>query len=479
MKKLLALFKNRLFYIFLSCILVISAIMLPSISTAAFAIIKDPHTSIWPGGLGGDARTSIKVYIADYTNCTEEVDKFANISSADGNDAVFTFNFAKKKISAAPSSSTSYNNIDYIIYMVRELEKLAENYLLDTNANEEDYTPAQTDINNLVLGYIRGIHKNYTANGYSGYTSKWSYICGTPNRSFIKYVNNNGDTGTDITFPAFFASFLSNSSDYNSASYGTVPSKYLEKKYTLSDPLGSQQGIDFLHMIAAIDGIYSETEQNNIVLVTMLGNSTIQHDLVSWLGDLHTFTKQFYEKVPSTSSLYDYNKSFGHIDFNTFVNNQGSYSMDKFSAQDLLADIDAMNITKAFLDNSANALSDCLSAYYDTMYSDGDSNANRYSLFIYTSTIDQGAASSESALLQKFRQEVFKPMNLDYANGTCTDHEYYKPSNMVLSLLSYTETSGKDENGNPITTTLLPDISIRSYCARLFYDYIVAMSQRF
>lgn len=157
MKKLLALFKNRLFYIFLNCILVISAIMLPSISTTAFAIFKDPHTSIWPGGLGGDARTSIKVYIADYTNCTEEVDKFANISSAGGNDAVFTFNFAKKKISAAPSSSTSYNNIDYIIYMVRELEKLAEDYLLDINANEEDYTPAQTDINNLVLGYIRGI----------------------------------------------------------------------------------------------------------------------------------------------------------------------------------------------------------------------------------------------------------------------------------------------------------------------------------
>lgn len=113
------------------------------------------------------------------------------------------------------------------------------------------------------------------------------------------------------------------------------------------------------------------------------------------------------------------------------------------------------------------------------MYSDGDSNANRYSLFIYTSTIDQGAASSESALLQKFRQEVFKPMNLDYANGTCTDHEYYKPSDMVLSLLSYTETNGKDENGNPITETVLPDISVRSYCARLFYDYIVAMSQRF
>lgn len=473
MKKLLALFKNRLFYIFLNCILVISAIMLPSISTTAFAIFKDPHTSIWPGGLGGDARTSIKVYIADYTNCTEEVDKFANISSAGGNDAVFTFNFAKKKISAAPSSSTSYNNIDYIIYMVRELEKLAEDYLLDTNANEEDYTPAQTDINNLVLGYIRGIHKNYTANGYSGYTSKWSYICGTPSSSFIKYVNNNGDTGTDITFPAFFASFLSNSSDYNSASYGTVPSKYLEKKYTLSDPLGSQQGIDFLHMIAAIDGIYSETEQNNIVLVTMLGNSTIQHDLVSWLGDLHTFTNDLHDKKQITYP--DYNPSQGHIDFNEQIN----FESNKFSAQDLLADIDAMNITKAFLDNPANALSDCLSAYYDTMYSDGDSNANRYSLFIYTSTIDQGAASSESALLQKFRQEVFKPMNLDYTNGTCTDHEYYKPSDMVLSLLSYTETNGKDENGNPITETVLPDISVRSYCARLFYDYIVAMSQRF
>ena len=102
MKKLIALFKNRLFYIFLSCILVISAIMLPSISTAAFATFKDPHTSIWPGGLGGDARTSIKVYIADYTNCTEEVDKFANISSSGGNDAVFTFNFARRKLAQLP-----------------------------------------------------------------------------------------------------------------------------------------------------------------------------------------------------------------------------------------------------------------------------------------------------------------------------------------------------------------------------------------
>ena len=71
-------------------------------------------------------------------------------------------------------------------------------------------------------------------------------------------------------------------------------------------------------MIAAIDGIYSETEQNNIVLVTMLGNSTIQHDLVSWLGDLHTFTNDLHQS--DVSSYKDYNSSQGHIDFNEHVN---------------------------------------------------------------------------------------------------------------------------------------------------------------
>ena len=94
-----------------------------------------------------------------------------------------------------------------------------------------------------------------------------------------------------------------------------------------------------------------------------------QRDIASWLGDLQSFANELND-VDNIGYMFDYNYSFGHIDFNEFINAQGAYNINTFSAPDLLADLDAMNITKFFLDNAKNSLSDSIAAYYDQMFAD-------------------------------------------------------------------------------------------------------------
>ena len=147
--------------------------------------------------------------------------------------------------------------------MIRELETLAKDYLIYKNSVSdspvENYSPSNRSINELVLGYIRGINVNYTESGALHYVKRWSMVAGTIDTAFIQYVSQYGNTGTDITFPAFFASFLQNASNYNTSLYGNISSTCLNKNYILIDPLSSGQGIDLIHMIASIDGIYSTT----------------------------------------------------------------------------------------------------------------------------------------------------------------------------------------------------------------------------
>lgn len=122
-----------------------------------------------------------------------------------------------------------------------------------------------------------------------------------------------------------------------------------------------------------------------------------------------------------------------------------------------------MNIAKLFLDEG-NLLSDSIAAYYNEVNSDSSAEGNRYYTFLYTVTLECERPQNDG-ILQNFRREVFNSMNLDYNNGTCTDHTYYNAGGMEMSLMRV--------NGE------LPSLEIRSYTARLFYDYVLAMSHRF
>ena len=339
---------------------------------------------------------------------------------------------------------------------VKQVEKSAENYVYCNKTRE--------NINNLTLGYIRTIKKDYEGHGDADNfidELTWEIICGDSDFNFNLHVQSNDDS-LELTTSQFFSSYLKSEDDYNFKSHS---SQTLCMGYELPDPLGSGQSIDLIHLFAAIDGIYSSTGRNDLICSSVLGNTTYQKDLVSWLGDLHTFTNQVSNLNININQLRAYDNSYGHIDFNDFVSN----GIDSFSSSDLLADIDAFNIVNFYLNNNVNSLSDAIIAYYTTIQNDSSLIGNRYYAFIYNVTVETELAKTNN-LLKDFQNEIYSSMNLNYNNGNVYDYEYYNPNSINLKLLAGAYFGDKKN---------YPSFEVRKYCADLFYSYIVAMSHRF
>lgn len=444
--------------ILLLCVSILAAIFL-SPASMAYAALIDPNISQWGGGGGGSSQKNNKIFVNDYfaeygPDCfnLEETTSFR-----DDNDQyqLLTYSFVSKNVSQYPSTSTSYNTIDHVIFMVSQLEIIATHYLQD-----HQQEPSQNKIKNLVLGYIRGINKEYYDNGYSG---KWKLVAGKIDTDFITYVHNNDLSGTGVSILEFFASFLQEPATFNSTEYGNVGSSFLNKRYTLSDPLDSGQTLDLLHFFAAMDGIMELTEQD---FTASLYAHHLQRPVASWLGDLLSMARELKEKNNNSSfGLPLYTPSNGHIDFNSFV----GCGVTSFSSSDLLADIDAYNLTKYFIDNPYNKLSKSLAAYYRETATDNDSNGNRYDQFIFTSVLEKTKYTNLANTKSGFRQNVHYFMNLSIQNGTCTQYSYY------MSELGF--------GSGGIFSSLLDDglsasTEVRAYCAGLFCDYLISMSRR-
>ncbi len=211
-------------------------------------------------------------------------------------------------------------------------------------------------------------------------------------------------------------------------------------------------------MIASIDAIYENTGRSVACNLTLGKNYS--KDLCSWLGDLQTFAADINKSEAQINGLKNYTINEGHIDFNNYVNNISS----SFSSGDLLADIDAMNIVKLFIEGTNNSLSEAMNAYYTVMQNDNAIRGNRYYAFIYTSTIDLNGGNGYKTLKDRFLNEVAHPMNLECLNGIYYDNKFYNSDSYALELLV--------SNG-------YPSFAIRKYCAKLFSDYIVLNSHRF
>lgn len=443
--------KNEIGFILLILFILVIFVSILSNNNLFFASAKVSDTyftdKITDGG--GTTRKTFRPAVTQ--EHFDEVNAYAN--KVDG--YITAYNSLTIPTLACPDPSKNFNNLDNLIYMVKRLEKFAENYTYSNNTRQ--------NINNLTLGFIRTINKNYDGQGASDNfldELTWDIICGNSDFNFNLYVSSN-ETSFDLTADQFFSSYLESINDYNYESHSHFP---LCLKYELTDPLGSGQTIDLIHLFAAIDGIYSHTDNNNLICKTVLGNDSYQKDLISWLGDLHTFTNQVADSNPDLNKLKTYNNSYGHIDFNEFVGNDA----DSFSSSDLLADIDAFNIVNFYLNNNVNSLSNAIIAYYTTIQPDSSLIGNRYYAFIYNVTVETQLPKTGN-LLKDFQNEIFSSLNLDYNNGNIIDKEYYSKNSVNLKLLT----------GSYLDNSTYPSFEIRRYCANLFYSYIVEMSNRF
>lgn len=422
-------------------------------------INKDLNVKLYDD-LGGSGSSLMNVYFNEEHK--EEIQNFTDtVTASDGSYVSCTDNYY--------GFTYSKTNMFYAIYMVSCLEKLAQTYVDEYYQQSDEEVSQKTKnikIKNCVLGYIRGINidyinssvydADYTANANYG-TDRWTLLCGSIDQDFIAYVKN----ADGMKYANYFGSFVS-ASKYNEDYYGTIDSVYLESNYSITDPLGSGQTIDLIHMFAAMDGIYTNTGRNDLVCKVATGSTHFVKDIVSWLGDLQTLTNQLVKQGITINDSNKYTTDMGHADFDELA----GISEKKFPPSDLLADIDAYNMTKFFVDCSSTSISDAMIAYYRCVNDDSSTTGNRYFAFIYTSTLqaDTGKIGTSSTLLGKFQNKVFGYMNLKYDNGDITDYEYYSQTSYNLKLMCETE---------------YPDVGLRAYSAELFYDYVIAMSYRF
>jgi hypothetical protein len=359
-------------------------------------------------------------------------------------DTTYKYYFYEEKfVDVIVEQRQLYNDIDTLIFMVTELEELADDY-------------GCSDIKNCVLGYLRSINKNYSDT--SDLYDKWEVTAGKTDMGFVDYVE--AVDGLGIEFNEYFAQFLLDPEDYNSE-YGYVSSTYKNTGYLLVDPFNGSYstGIDVTHMFASIDGAYEDTK--NTIDLSM----NHQQDLAGWLGDLHTFTKKLYTENIDVSTLslnIDVSSGYSNsnIDFCEWV----GVSDCTFPEEDMLADIDAMNIAKIFLDVEENSLSNSLSAYYNVISGDDSYYPNRYKMFKESVSIN--AYSSSTSSYYRFRDEVYRSLNVKYYYGTYSDYSYYSGNFYLGFQLLRTGEIGSN----------LVSYEYREYTSRLFYNYITAMS---
>ena len=385
--------------------------------------------------------------------------------------------------------------MDYIIFMLRKLDELSSWYNAETTDPVTKFNTSAGFIRNMYLEYVNTGDPNIAEWINEWINSKiykyepkyeidlWALTAGNFDFNFVTYAGKKENYETSLV--EFFASFLppidynDNSGPYYNQNYTTfydtlmtnpLDSYILSKRYQLPDPLNSGYTIEFFHLIAAIDAIYENTGRNDLVCDMALSDN-YSKDVCSWLGDLHTFANDIQKKAEVSASTYlpnlpNYNLSLGHIDFNDFT-----HSSDNFSAEDLIADVDAMNIVKLFLDGTDNSLADAILGYYTVIKKDDSLSGNRYFNFISTATMDLNGGAGYTNLKDKFINEVSHPMNIEYSNNAYIDKKYYNTGDSAMHLLKLKE----EDNG----TEYLPDFAVRKYCTQLFCDYIIMNSHKF
>ncbi|MDE6584442.1 MAG: hypothetical protein K2K15_03480, partial [Anaeroplasmataceae bacterium] len=255
-------------------------------------------------------------------------------------------------------------DIDSVIYMLQDLETLAKK-----EAGWFD------NPKNMVLGYLRSLKNDYA----DGYTGAWNIIAGDIDEGFVRKANS--DTTNGIRFNEFFAQFLDYDKEYNSSLHGELDIKYRRSKdknaanpvLHLIDPQNPNKKIDLIHMFAAMDGIYDKTGTKQT-----LGHRNMHKDIASWNGDLQQAAKALKN---STDIYEDFELNYETSNFYDIMN----ASKLGCSEDDILADIDAMNITKLFVDIDENGIADSVAAYYRIAKK---YRFRRFTLFMYTATME-------------------------------------------------------------------------------------------
>lgn len=340
-----------------------------------------------------------------------------------------------------------YNDIDSFIYMVNELEAMA----IDFNPNSSSA--------NFVLAYIKAVNKNF----YCSTLDVLNSYVGPVDYRFNTYVQEH--EGNGIKFAEYFAQFLQKADDYNKV-YGDIDDKYKEKHLMLIDPFNSNSYIDVVRLCASMDSLFNQT--GNILVIEL----DFQRELFAWLGDLHKFTYAIdnsgkeIEDMPTYYTGYYSGYVNNTIDLEQFTGVTNASMSEPF----LIADVDAYNMTRTFLDDNINTLGHALSGYYNMIRDDNNYYPNRYKMYIETMGTNSANPDNLSSG-EAFRRKVYRYMNLQVDdNGVISNFRFNDPYLFVgFGML-------RGSWGPKFGT--FPSVKVRAYAAKLYTDYLIEMSTR-
>lgn len=350
--------------------------------------------------------------------------------------------YSNKYVDRIVTSRQLYNDVDSLIFVVSELEQKAKKFLDDKAKDNKNEKPIDNP-KNLVLGYIRTITTKYDDSEL-----EWSVVTGTCNKEFINEVDSENKYGLKIK--EYFAQFVEYNY-YNTKVHGELDAKYRKNKNDVSyledsSDYGSKKRLDLIHFFGCIDGIYVNTHTGLGSTVMILGNN-LQRDIVSWNGDLQQAAYDL--KSDKSIDLTDYNME--HI---------FKMKASRAPLEDIIADIDAMNITKTYIDMEETSIANALSAYYLLV----EKNKNvRFKLFIKTVLLEEERQNSNDEK-ERLKIEIFSEFNIiEEKNGELHDHRYYLDPKAFLGFSIMRDSIGCE----------IPDEEIRGFVVKSFYEYII------
>ncbi len=413
------------------------------------------------GGPGGNVRDIIWEVPDEHKN---ELSKLPGYNGT--SEFITTTDIVTRHVSSLPNylTTTQYNDIDTLLCVLRYME----DYYYNENLAQQNPNEHYEDLYNDAIGFIRSLHEGYANNDNKRILNDngeeeegldfWLYVAGELDGWAIDRMRFSEQE--DLLYQYFYR--FAPEGKFNNYIYdGTIPNDLADKdlypQYAISDPLGSGQSIDLLHMFASLDGVFEHT--GRCLFPQIVVDKYTQKDLASWLGDLHTLTKSFSDNVQNVPSTPMFNENYVNYSPEGVIREiTGDNDISTFSYSDLLADIDAFNIATIILNCRNLRLIDAIALYYNIMPNDSE-QYNRYTMFVYCSTLQTHRIKTGN-MITDFKNEVYSSLNLKITDNSITDHNYINFAETYLLKGGLT--------GN------IPSVNHRSFIADIFYNYIIS-----
>lgn len=289
---------------------------------------------------------------------------------------------------------------------------------------------SSSNINNIVLGYLRSLNTDYSDNSTSsGKGLAWRLCAGLQEPVDGSWDIIDANYKYHCSVRDFFARYVP-SDKYNSGDHGRCSSSSWPDGLNAIPDHAGEGNIDLIHMLATIDGAIDKTYYGSDSSYDLDGTN-FQKDLLGWGGDLQTCANE--------NINWDRCSSFEDV----------MRQSSNFSKEDFLADIDGFSIAKKC--DQKMTIDWAVSTNFVEVR---DSLENRYINFANAMTEETTYDWGEASLNDKVIRETHAILGLKW-NGSGYDDVYSSTNPCFYLLNSSTKSSDRQKIAELFSTYIL------------------------